>query len=236
MEEEIKKIPPACVPEVIDEVARTSMRTINTKFFEYTTKAEHVSVKFEDLLTKFKDLEAKLAAATIEKLQSDKLETLYAALAAAKKDMVGKAPERNAQGQRDTGNKSYAKVDAMRSFVDEHIAPHGLAFTMDPITKDGTDYLLCTLSHNSGQFKSWYKETRTYTEAGWQAYSKALTYDKRVIYGAVFGIDSGSVADEQEMEREEQSRQEQAQKKPVQKIEQTQAVQPIKKPFNPTSF
>lgn len=226
MEEEVKKLP----PEVIDEVARTSMRTINTKFFEYTTKAEHVSVKFEDLLTKFKDLEAKLAAATIEKLQSDKLEILYAALAAAKKDMVGKAPTRTAQGQRDSGNKSYAKVDDMRSFVDEHIAPHGLAFTMDPITKDGIDYLLCTLSHNSGQFKSWYKETRTYTEVGWQAYSKALTYDKRVIYGAVFGIDSGSVADEQEMEREEM------QKKPVQKIEQTQAVQPVKKPFNPTSF
>lgn len=222
MEEEIKKL-----PETIDEVARTSMRTINTKFFEYTTKAEHVSVKFEELLTKFKDLEAKLAAATMEKLQSDKLDLLYTALTAAKKDMVGKAPIRSAQGQRDSGNKAYAKVDDMRSFVDEHIAPHGLAFTMDPVTKNGIDYLLCTLSHNSGQFKSFYKETRTYTEVGWQAYSKALTYDKRVIYGAVFGIDSGSVADEQEIEREEQ-----AQKKPVQ----TQAVQPVKKPFNPTSF
>jgi hypothetical protein len=221
------------LPEVIDEVARTSMRTINTKFFDYTTKADHVSIKFEELLTKVKELETKLAAATLEKPESDKLDILYTALAAAKKDMVGKAPERNAQGQRDTGNKSYAKVDAMRSFVDEHLAPHGLAFTMDPITKENIDYLRCTLSHTSGQFKSWYKETRTYTEVGWQAYSKALTYDKRVIYGAVFGIDSGSVADEQEMDKEELSGQgEQSQKKVVQ----NQAVQMPKKPFNPTSF
>lgn len=217
---------PEEIKEVIDELARSSMKSINAKFFEYTTKAEHVSSKFEELSMQLEDLQKKLAAATFEKLSSDKLDLLFTALAAAKKDMVGKAPERNAQGQRDSGNKAYAKVDAMRSFVDQHIAPHGLAFTMEPVTKDGIDYLFCTLSHISGQFKSFYKESRTYTEVGWQAYSKALTYDKRVIYGAVFGIDSGSVADEQEMEE--------TQKKFEQGIEkQTQAIQPVKKPFNP---
>jgi len=99
--------------------------------------------------------------------------------------------ERTGSGNR--GN--YATLTDLTIFAMPFIEKNGLSFRMEPVEKNGEDYLRSVLGHSSGQWNSSVcKITVNYKSNPdlLQAYGAALTYMKKYVFGAYFVLHTGS--------------------------------------------
>jgi hypothetical protein len=173
------------VQEIVDSLARDVIKKLNTANFEQKTKIDYISNALEEMRNALKD-------AIVEETQSKEQDKLFAALSKCLGEMNKTDMERTGSGNR--GN--YATLTDLTVFAMPLLAKYELCFRMEPIEKNNQDYLRSVLGHSSGQWNSsTCKITVDYKTSGTdplQAYGKALTYMKKYVFGAYFGLHTGS--------------------------------------------